>query len=145
MMLILQPSSGLRWHHRMPMSSLGAAVEGLRGWQVPSSVAWAGSGGLWDLAGDDALTRFGGWTERNSLFKQREEARGEEMPQKSHCFWCDAFPVELEVGGFVSRCPELCARGCCGFLHPKQPLCRAGRDAELLCGVQEHPVHLPAA
>lgn len=130
------------------MSILGAAMEGARGRQVPSSVVQADGGGLWDLVGDDALTRLRGRIERNNLLEQREEASKRREGRKRHgnltVPWCDAFPVELEVGWLVSRCRELCAGGGDGLLHPRQPPCHAGRDAELLRGVQEHPVRLGA-
>lgn len=95
MLLLLRPFSGLYWGHRLPVSSLGAAAEGARGRQVPSSVAQAGGGGLWDLAGYDALARFGGRTERNSLLEQREEASKRQERRKHGgnptVAWCDAF------------------------------------------------------
>lgn len=39
----------------------------------------------------------------------------------------------------------LCAGGSGGLLQPRQPPCHTGRDAELLHGVQGHPVRLPMA
>lgn len=89
-------------------------------------MVWAGSGGLRDLAGGDAFTHFGGWTERNSLVKQKEEVSKRQEGRKHHgtptVSWCDAFPVELEVGWHLSKCHQLCAGGGGAFLQPRQPL-----------------------
>ena len=115
MMPILRPPSGLRWGRRLPVSSLRAAAEEREAggvaarWHGPAAV---GSG---VCRGDDAFTGFGGRIERNSLLEQREEApqrrEGRKRRGNPTASWCDAFPVELEVGLRGSRCRELCAGG----------------------------------